>query len=63
MEDRSTFQEAHERKANLGLQWVKADDSDSTYLCPTDKLSSLRETTDDELRKICVDESHNPQND
>ena len=57
------FEEARERKAGIGLKWIKASDSDSTYLCPTDKLENLREASDQALRAICVDESHNPQND
>ena len=62
-QDNSVYQEAQERKANVGLKWIKASDSDFTYLCPTDQLESLRDTSDEELRKICVDESQNPQND
>jgi hypothetical protein len=63
MSENTTYNESQERKSNVGLKWIKADDSDSTYLCPTDKLSGLRGTSDAELRSICVDESQNPQND
>ena len=59
----NTTTEAKDRKANLGLKWVKADDSDATYLCPTDKLEGLGDTSDASLKSICVDESHNPRND
>jgi hypothetical protein len=49
---------------NLAPKWRgEADDSGNTYLCPTDRLSGLRGRSDAELRSICVDESHNPQND
>ena len=59
----AVYQESKARKSSVGVKWIKADDSDSTYLCNTSDLSSLRERSDSELRKICLDESHNPQND
>jgi hypothetical protein len=56
------FQESRERKANVGVKWVKAEDSNMTYLCNASDLKGLREMSDAELRKICLDESRNPQN-
>ena len=57
------YEASQERKASVGVKWVKADDSDVTYLCKSSDLKSLREMSDSELRKICLDESRNPQND
>jgi hypothetical protein len=62
-EARNAYEESKERKANVGVKWVKANDSESTYLCNTSDLKNLREMSDAELRSICLDESHNPQND
>jgi hypothetical protein len=59
----SAYQEVKDRKADLSLKWVKANDSETTYLCKAEDLGSLREMTDEALRSICVDESQNPQND
>ena len=56
------FEESKERKADLSMKWVKADDSETTYLCKADDLQNLREMSDEALRSICVDESRNPQN-
>lgn len=63
MTDSSTYLESKARKSSVGVKWIKADDSDTTYLCNTSDLSNLRERSDIELRKICLDESQNPQND
>jgi hypothetical protein len=64
MSDRSdVYRESQERKAEVGVKWVKADDSDTTYLCKSSDLDNLRAMSDAELRKICLDESQNPQND
>ncbi|UCH85342.1 MAG: hypothetical protein JSW50_06545 [Candidatus Latescibacterota bacterium] len=42
-----------------GLRWIKAT-SGATYICPSDlDAGSLSEA---QLKKHCVDESHNPQN-
>jgi hypothetical protein len=63
MEDRNVYEASKERKSSVGVKWVKANDSDSTYLCKSSDLKNLREMSDAELRSICLDESHNPQND
>ncbi len=61
-EKSEVYRESQERKANVGVKWVKADDSETTYLCKNSDLDNLREMSDAELRKICLDESQNPQN-
>ena len=46
-------------KRYYGLKWIKSR-SGTTYICPSDlDVESLSET---QLKKHCVDESHNPQN-
>ena len=51
-----------EFKREIGVKWVKGD-SGTSYLCPTDAFTRLSNPTEAELKKICVDESQNPQND
>lgn len=50
-----------EFKKELGVQWVKGR-SGTTYLCPVASLKRLAKPTEEDLKKICVDESDNPQN-
>jgi hypothetical protein len=52
----------NEFKKNLSVKWIKAK-SGSTYLCPVDSISKLKNPSEDQLKLICVDESRNPQND
>jgi hypothetical protein len=54
--------ETRDRKVNLGMAWIKAG-SGTTYLCPASAVISLRNASEDELRRICLDESSNPHND
>ena len=49
-------------KRELGVKWVKAE-SGTSYLCPLAALERLDNPQEDDLKKICVDESENPQND
>ncbi len=46
----------------IGVKWVKGA-SGTTYLCPVAALDRLDSPSEDDLKKICVDESDNPQND
>ena len=51
-------------KKEIGVKWVKAE-SGTSYLCPVkafERLGSAKPKEED-LKKICVDESQNPQND
>ena len=57
------FEEISNRKANLGFVWAKVADSGNTYLCPANLAGELGNLSEDELRKLCVDESANPHND
>lgn len=56
-----TYEEARNRKSTLGLKWVRSNQS--TYLCPIGGLDNIRNASEEELRRICIDESFNPQND
>ncbi len=49
-------------KKELGVTWVKAD-SGTSYLCPVAAFNRLDKPNEEDLKKICVDESQNPQND
>jgi len=49
-------------KSEISVKWVKGQ-SGTTYLCPAKALDRLENPTEDDLKKICVDESQNPQND
>ncbi len=51
-----------EFKSSIGVKWVKGS-SGNTYLCPAGSLTSPEEPSEEELKRICVDESSNPQND
>jgi hypothetical protein len=56
--------ELNEFKKEIGVKWVKAE-SGTSYLCPVTAFERLGSSNpkEDELKKICVDESQNPQND
>ena len=49
-------------KKQLSVRWIKGK-SGNTYLCPTDALDRMKNPSEDDLKKICVEESANPQND
>ena len=48
-------------KSEIGVKWVKGD-SGTTYLCPVKALERIPNPSEEDLKKICVDESVNPQN-
>ena len=49
-------------KAEIGVKWIRGE-SGQSYLCPADAFDRIENPTEDDLKKICVDESENPQND
>ena len=49
-------------KKEIGVKWVKAD-SGTSYLCPLAAFERLENPNEEDLKRICVDESQNPQND
>jgi len=53
--------EMNNHKKDLGVKWVKGQ-SGNTYLCPLNALKDLDNPTEEQLKAICVDESHDPQN-
>ena len=55
-------EELNQFKKELAVKWVKSD-SGATYLCPVDALSRMKSPSEEDLKKICVNESENPQND
>jgi hypothetical protein len=46
-----------------GFEWIKSDKSGTSYLCPVGSIKDKSKATDEDLKKVCVDESQNPQND
>ena len=51
-----------EFKKEIGVKWVRAE-SGTSYLCPVTAYAKLQNPREEDLKKICVDESNNPQND
>jgi hypothetical protein len=56
-------QSIEERKKRLGYEWIKSDKTGTSYLCPVGSIKDKANATDEDLKKVCVDESANPQND
>ena len=44
-----------------GTQWYKSE-SGNTYICPTGALDGIDNPTDEQLSRLCVNESNNPHN-
>jgi hypothetical protein len=61
MGDNKMGENMNEHKKGLSLRWIRAK-SGSTYLCPVDALKDIENPTEEQLKSVCVDESHNPQN-
>ncbi len=40
-------------------KWIRSKQTGNTYVCP---INVPRDASEEELRRLCVDESHNPQN-
>ena len=48
-------------KSEINVKWVQAE-SGRTYLCPVKAFERIENPNEDDLKKICVDESDNPEN-
>lgn len=46
-----------------GFEWIKSHETGTSYLCPVGSIADKTQATDEDLKKVCVDESDNPQND
>jgi len=57
------FERSHERKRRLGVQWIRSEETGESYLCPVGVLEDPNNASEEELRRYCVVESQNPQND
>jgi len=55
--------ETMEKKARLGFEWIKSQQSGVSYLCPLGSIRDKKNVTEEQLKQVCVDESKNPQND
>ena len=47
-------------KRRLAIKWVRAK-SGTTYLCPLDEISKIKNPTEEDYKRLCVNESENPQ--
>jgi len=54
--------EISEITTRQGYEWIKAK-SGVSYLCPMGSIKDRNTVSEAELKKACVDESSNPQND
>jgi len=51
------------RKSGLSYEWIKSEKSGVSYLCPVGSIKDKKKASDEDLKKVCIDESMNPQND
>ena len=54
--------ETHEMTTRQGYEWIKAG-SGNSYLCPIGAITDKSKATEEQLKKVCVDESGSPHND
>ncbi len=47
-------------KQMLAVKWVRAQ-SGNTYLCPVDAISRIEQPTEEDYKRLCLNESDNPQ--
>jgi hypothetical protein len=52
-----------EEQSKKGFEWIKSDKTGISYLCPVGSIKDKSKATDEDLKKVCIDESQNPQND
>ena len=55
--------EDNKSKTKQGYEWIKSGKTGTSYLCPVGSIKNKAKATDDDLKKVCVDESNNPHND
>jgi hypothetical protein len=55
--------EDQDKGKKQGYEWIKSKKSGTSYLCPVGSITDKESATDEDLKKVCVDESTNPQND
>lgn len=53
--------QTNNQKQTIGISWVKAE-SGNTYLCPVGALDGISSPTEDDYKRLCVNESENPEN-
>lgn len=52
-----------DEKSKKGFEWIKSKESGTSYLCPVGSIKDKNTASEEDLKKVCVDESNNPQND
>ncbi len=55
--------ENQEQGKKQGFEWIKSTTTGTSYLCPVGATKDKDAATEEDLKKVCVDESKNPQND
>lgn len=55
--------ENEKKSGKKGYEWIKSDKSGVSYLCPVGSIQNKDGASEEDLKKVCVDESMNPQND
>lgn len=56
------FESTYERKQRLGVQWIRSRETGESYLCPAGALKNPKTASEKDLKRFCVVESNNPQN-
>ena len=51
-----------EENKKQNFEWIKSNHTGTSYLCPVGSVPNREAATDEDLKKVCVDESDNPQN-
>lgn len=51
----------NEAGRKFSFNWVKSENG-NTYLCPVGALKGIDNPTEEDYRRLCVDESQNPNN-
>ena len=56
------MEKMEQTKRTMGVEWIRSAESGNTYLCPTGFSRRSEQVRESDLKRHCVDESSNPQN-
>lgn len=54
--------ETYDLKGRQGFEWIQGS-SGTSYLCPLGSIHDKTAVTEEQLKKVCIDESSNLHND
>lgn len=57
----NTMEKMNEYKKRLGHEWIKSE-SGETWICPIGAMKGIENPTEEQLSRLCVNESYNPEN-